>query len=97
MEDIRIPVMGYEGLYDITKSGKIYSYSRQKFNERCDDEYGYHIVKLTKNNELLNYNLYELWKKHFPNEDDKEFKGALKIKYGTGCVLSKKSGVHFQN
>lgn len=48
MQEDKRPINGYGGLYEITKSGKIYSVKRKRFLRRCNDEYGFHIVKLSK-------------------------------------------------
>lgn len=42
MDEQRRPVTGYEGLYEVTESGRIYSVKRKKFMSRCNDEYGFH-------------------------------------------------------
>ncbi|WP_054753338.1 NUMOD4 domain-containing protein [Piscibacillus salipiscarius] len=46
-------IKGYEGHYSITQSGKIYSHKRKRTMKRCGDEYGFHIVKLSKMVKLL--------------------------------------------
>ena len=83
MQEIRKEIKGYEGLYEITKSGRIFSIKSQRFLTRCNNEYGFHIVKLYKDGKNKNHNVFKLWEKAF--EKDKyllsEFKGALKIKY----------------
>ncbi|MGY0694086.1 NUMOD4 domain-containing protein [Virgibacillus sp. FSP13] len=74
-------ITGYEGLYKITRSGRIYSIRRQRFLSRCNDEYGFHIVKLSKNGVSENKNVFQLWKKEFAGVAENEFKGALKAIY----------------
>jgi len=74
-------ITGYEGLYKITKSGRIYSVRRKRFLARCNDEYGFHIVKLTKNGESKNKNVFQLWKKEFAGIPESDYKGALKAIY----------------
>ncbi|SOC44468.1 NUMOD4 motif-containing protein [Ureibacillus acetophenoni] len=75
-EEIRKPIEGYEGYYEISETGKIYSVKSQRFMARSDDEYGFHIVKLSKNGISKNYNVYKLWKEEFPNLSESMFKGA---------------------
>jgi hypothetical protein len=81
MQEERRPIEGYEGLYEITQSGRIYSIKKQKYKVRCNDEYGFHIVKLYKNGKGKNHNVFKLWEKAFDNLPKTEFKGALKAKY----------------
>lgn len=88
-------ITGYEGLYEITASGRIISVREQRAMTRCNDEYGFHIVRLSKDGAASNHNVFELWKKEFPELEETKFKGALKAKYGTGCKLIDKPGIHF--
>ncbi len=81
MEEQRRPVTGYEGLYEVTESGRIYSVKRKKFMSRCNDEYGFHIVKLSTEGKGKNHKVFDLWKKEFNDAAQSQFKGALKIKY----------------
>ncbi|PEU04102.1 hypothetical protein CN527_04520 [Bacillus cereus] len=85
----------YEDLYEITNTGKIITLRQQRPLTRCGDEYGFHIVKLNKNGISTNHNVFDLWKQAFPELKHSEFKGALKIKYGTGCKMTTGSGIHF--
>lgn len=39
MEERRKPIEEYEGLYEITESGRVYTYSRNRYLARCRDEY----------------------------------------------------------
>lgn len=81
MEEKRVEIPGYKGLYEITPSGRIYSCSRKRFMVRCGDEYGFHIVKLSKNGKGKNYNVFKLWETSFKEDPEAIFKGALKAKY----------------
>ncbi|KIL74380.1 NUMOD4 domain-containing protein [Bacillus badius] len=81
MQEESRDITGFEGLYKITKSGRVYSFYQKRYLTRCDDEYGFHIVKLTKNGESGNHKVFELWKRAFGELDKSEFKGALKAKY----------------
>lgn len=91
----RRAILGYEGIYEVTNTGRIFTLRENRVLARCNDEYGFHIVKLNKNGESINHNVHELWRKAFPNLDNSEFRGSLKIKYGTGCKLLNRNGVHF--
>ncbi|RDY72573.1 hypothetical protein DXT76_01135 [Halobacillus trueperi] len=75
------PIKGYEGLYEITSSGRIISLKNQRTLKRCEDEYGFHIVKLSNNGKKTNHNLFDLWREHFPDLNEGEFKGAKTVKY----------------
>ncbi|KOS71719.1 3-ketosteroid-delta-1-dehydrogenase [Lysinibacillus contaminans] len=88
-------ITDYEGLYEITASGRIISVREQRAMARCNDEFGFHIVRLSKDGAASNHNVFDLWKKEFPELEETNFKGALKAKYGTGCKLSDKPGIHF--
>jgi hypothetical protein len=81
MQEERRDIEGYEGLYEITRSGKIFSIKKEKYMSRCGDEYGFHVVTLYKNGKRKNHNVFELWKKAFNDLPKTEFKGALKVKY----------------
>jgi hypothetical protein len=74
-------IIGYEGLYEITRSGRVYSLRAKCTMKRCGDEYGFHIVKLSKNGKGNNHNLFKLWEQVFEECDKEEFKGARKVKY----------------
>ncbi|QAS54768.1 NUMOD4 domain-containing protein [Halobacillus litoralis] len=88
MKEKHIQIEGYEGLYEITNSGRVYSNRSGKYLTRCNDEYGFHVVKLTNNSgDKHNYKVFDLWKKAFPSEQPIEFKGALNVKYGKGCSI----------
>jgi hypothetical protein len=92
---MRREILGYEYLYEITSTGRIITLREQRPLARCGDEYGFHIVKLNNNGVSTNHNVFKLWKQAFPELIDSEFKGALKVKYGTGCKLTKRNGIHF--
>lgn len=76
----RKPITGYEGLYEVTESGRIYSVKRNKYMSRCNDEYGFHIVKLSKDGKGKNHKVFDLWKKEFNDVGGSLFKGTLKVK-----------------
>jgi len=88
-------ISGYEGLYEVTASGRIINMRVNRPLARCNDEYGFHIVRLTKEGTASSHNVFELWKQAYPELEQTNFKGALKAKYGTGCKLSDKPGIHF--
>lgn len=88
-------IEGYEDLYKITVSGRIITVRENRPLARCNDEYGFHIARLTKDGKASSHNVFELWKQTFPELEQTQFKGALKAKYGTGCKLIDKPGIHF--
>lgn len=94
-DEERRAISGYEGLYDVTASGRIITVRENRPLARCNDEYGFHIVRLTKEGTASSHNVFELWKQAYPELEQTNFKGALKAKYGTGCKLSDKPGIHF--
>ncbi|MDM5250017.1 MULTISPECIES: NUMOD4 domain-containing protein [unclassified Lysinibacillus] len=91
----RRAISGYEGIYDVTASGRIITVRENRPLARCNDEYGFHIVRLTKDGSASSHNVFEVWKQAYPELEQTNFKGALKAKYGTGCKLSDKPGIHF--
>ena len=97
MNEERKALPGYEGLYEMTKSGRVISLRQQRPMKRCNDEYGFHIVKLTNHDGVSeNHIVFDLWKAIFPGRNEHEFKGALKPKYGAKCKLLNDEGIHFQ-
>jgi len=88
-------IAGYEDLYKMTVSGRIITVRENRPLARCNDEYGFHIARLTKDGKASSHNVFELWKQTFPELEQTQFKGALKTKYGTGCKLIDKPGIHF--
>ncbi|MFJ6210171.1 NUMOD4 domain-containing protein [Lysinibacillus sp. NPDC092081] len=94
-DEERRAISGYDGLYDVTASGRIITVRENRPLARCNDEYGFHIVRLTKEGTASSHNVFELWKQAYPELEQTNFKGALKAKYGTGCKLTDKPGVHF--
>ena len=81
------PISGFEGLYEITESGRVISLRSKRPLARCNDEYGFHIVKLTNGKgEAKNFNLFELWQATYPQKSKLEFKGACNVKYGKSCT-----------
>ena len=90
MQEERRFIKGYEDLYEITSTGRIITLREQRPLTRCNDEYGFHIVKLSINGVSTNHNVFEIWQQAFPELKDINFKGAVKVKYGTGCKLIKK-------
>ena len=95
IKEVSRTITGYEGLYEITQSGRIISVRENRPLARCNDEYGFHIVRLTKEGTATSHNVFELWQQAFPKLEQNAFKGALKAKYGTGCKLIDKPGIHF--
>lgn len=81
MQEERKPIKGYENLYEITSTGKVYSVKRNRLLTRCGDEYGFHIVKLSNVGKATNHNVFELWKQAFTTLNENEFKGAKTVKY----------------
>lgn len=88
-------IAGYEDLYKMTVSGRIITVRENRPLARCNDEYGFHIARLTKDGKASSHNVFELWKQTFPEVEQTQFKGALKAKYGTGCKLIDKPDIHF--
>ncbi|KQX45865.1 NUMOD4 domain-containing protein [Paenibacillus sp. Root444D2] len=65
LDEERAPIKGYEGLYEITVSGRVFSIARNRFREREGDGYGFKWVKLSKDGKSQNFLTKELWEKAF--------------------------------
>lgn len=95
MEQRRV-IKGYEEIYKITSTGRIYTHKYERFLARCGDEYGFHIVSLSDHNRIRkNWNVFKLWQETFPELPKEQFKGSLKIKYGKSCELRNNPDIHF--
>ncbi|WP_138224526.1 NUMOD4 domain-containing protein [Paenibacillus algicola] len=75
MEEERRSIKGYEGIYDITRSGRIIIVKNNRVRHRSGNEYGYVNVHLRKNGERKLYKTFELWQKSFAEIDPSEYKG----------------------
>ncbi|WJV20755.1 hypothetical protein QU593_10095 [Rossellomorea marisflavi] len=77
MNELRRIIPGYNGLYEMTESGRIFSLKRHQFLSREGNEYGFHTVKLYGNDKATNHNVYRLWKEIFSGDiESSSFKGA---------------------
>ena len=69
------PVIGYEDLYQVTNTGKVYSIKRDMYLTPVTDKYGYYYVNLCKNGEYKSAKIHRLVAQAFlgrklkPNED----------------------------
>lgn len=70
------PIPGYEGIYEMTCSGRIISKRTNCYRHRNGDEYGFEKVHLNKNGERILFRTFDLWKKTFPEINPKEYKGS---------------------
>jgi hypothetical protein len=57
----------------------VYSHRSKRTLKRHGDDYGFHIVKLYKDGQASNYNVFELWKAAYPVINENEFKGLKTI------------------
>ncbi|MEC0245652.1 NUMOD4 domain-containing protein [Paenibacillus chitinolyticus] len=73
--EISADIIGYEGLYRITESGRIYSVRRKKFMSRNNDQYGFKYVHLSKKGERKLYLTLELWEQAFNHLQEGYYKG----------------------
>lgn len=66
-------IVGYEGLYQITSDGKVYSLYSNKYLKTHIDGCGYERVKLYKNHKGIQYDIHRLVAKVFiDNPENKE-------------------------
>lgn len=82
---MRVPIIGYEGFYEICDSGRVFSLDRittglhgsQKCNGKeikpiKHKKHGYYLVNLAKEGKVKQYRLHVLVAKHFiPNPENK--------------------------
>ena len=65
-------IKGYEGLYQITDDGKVYSILKKRFIYTSRDKYGYEQCLLYKNNKHKTKKVHRLVAEHFiPNPYNK--------------------------
>lgn len=66
------PIKGYEGLYDVTECGQVYSLIKRKFLKLTPNNRGYIRVKLYKGTESRTFQVHRLVAEAFiPNPDNK--------------------------
>ena len=64
-------VVGYEGLYQVTSCGKVWSYKRKKFLKPFKNRGGYLRVNLSKNGEVKTYLVHRLVQEvYLPNPNN---------------------------
>ena len=74
MKDIR----GYEGLYGITMTGRVWSYSNKKFLKPSTSKYGYLKVGLCKDSKRKYFYVHRLVAlTYIPNPDNKPQVGHI--------------------
>ena len=72
-----LPVVGYEGLYEISNYGRIYSVPNNNkvggiLKDHIDKKTGYHFIILSKNNKTFNTGIHRLVAQAFiPNPENK--------------------------
>lgn len=71
-------ITGYERLYAITMTGRVWSYRRKKFLKPINNHNGYLMVDLHKNNKGKKYSLHRLVAEtYIPNPDNKPQVGHI--------------------
>lgn len=74
MKDIR----GYEGLYGITMSGRVWSYKTKRFLKSANNGKGYMFVVLCKDNKCKEFYVHRLVAEtYLPNPDNKPHVGHI--------------------
>jgi len=66
------PVKGYEGLYSITKDGKVFSHRIKRNLRTFINNSGYEVVDLSKNGERKKHLVHRIVAEHFVDGFDKE-------------------------
>jgi hypothetical protein len=75
MEEERNPIPDYEGKYDMTSSGRIYSHSKKAYRHREGDEYGFKWVHLSKHGKREKCLTAQLWEQVYPELPKSHYKG----------------------
>lgn len=63
VEEIFVPIVGYEGLYEISNTGKVKSCKKNLLLKQHDD--GYLFVNLSKNGKAVSTKIHRLVATHF--------------------------------
>ncbi|MBD0384838.1 NUMOD4 domain-containing protein [Paenibacillus sedimenti] len=75
MEEISVDIEGFEGLYVITASGRIYSKNKKDYKRLYENPYGFKHVHLFKNGKKYLFLTFDLWEKAFPHLLRTDYKG----------------------
>lgn len=68
MEEIWKDILGYEGLYQVSNHGRVYSLRKNKYMKPFSDKAGYIYIVLNKNKKVKRYSVHRLVAKMFiPN------------------------------
>lgn len=82
MKDIR----GYEGLYGITMSGRVWSYKTKKFLKPWFNNNGYLQIKLCKDGKVKTFKIHRLVAEtYLPNPDNKPQVGHINDDKTNNC------------
>lgn len=65
VEEIFVPIVGYEGLYEISNTGKVKSCKKNLLLKQHDDGRGYLFVNLSKNGKAVSTKIHRLVATHF--------------------------------
>lgn len=65
VEEIFVPIIGYEGLYEISNTGKVKSCKKNFLLKQHDDGRGYLFVNLSKNGKATSTKIHRLVATHF--------------------------------
>ncbi|MFS0841319.1 NUMOD4 domain-containing protein [Paenibacillus sp. 1P03SA] len=75
MDEEMKDIPGYEGLYAVTESGRIYSHSKKNFKIRNGSPYGFKHVHLYKAGKKKLFKTGLLWESLFKNLPKIAYKG----------------------
>lgn len=67
VEEIFVPIVGYEGLYEISNTGKVKSCKKNLLLKQHDDGRGYLFVNLSKNGKAVSTKIHRLVATHQDN------------------------------
>lgn len=78
-EEIFVPIVGYEGLYEISNTGKVKSCKKNLLLKQHDDGRGYLFVNLSKNGKAVSTKIHRLVATHFLENPN----GLRDVNHGT--------------
>lgn len=91
-------VRGFEGSYQVSNLGRVYSYKRNKVLKACPNNQGYLTVNLYKNDKPTNYKIHVLVCSHFiPNTEKKKCINHMDGVKANNCINNLEWVTHSEN
>lgn len=92
------PVVGYEGLYEVSNYGDVKSLNTNKIRCKKKDKYGYYCINLSKNGKRKTYFIHQLVARAFiPNPNNYPCVNHIDEKKTNNCVWNLEWCTHKYN